>query len=70
LEYLQTEETRVTKLDYYLAQLTAETRRSWVKSPNKVKTNDFLLRPKEETEKMKKSKSVWLGALNIKSSNN
>lgn len=32
------------KLDYYLAQIAAEVRRGWVKSPKQVKSEDFLIK--------------------------
>ena len=69
LTFLQLEEERQTKQDYYLAQVAAEIRRGHVKNPKTVKTKDFLLEMKRQTEgqqQAEKSKSVWMGVLKIK----
>jgi len=69
LAFLGKEEERQTKQDYYLAQIAAEIRRGIVKVPKSVKVKDFLIEvqvtPKEK-EKMKKSKSFWLGIAKVK----
>lgn len=48
----------VTKDEHYFARLIAETRRSWVKDPSKVKEDDFLITflTREEIEEKKKAK--------------
>ena len=56
--------------DYYLANLTAEVRRSYVKEPMKVRMESFLLKfqrkgsdkPMSIEERTKQAKSFW-GAL-------
>lgn len=64
-----------SRIDYYLAQIAAEARRTYVKHPNKVKVTDFLLKftPKKDANKpltaeevqqrAQTSKSVWMGIL-------
>lgn len=64
--------------DYYLAALTAEVRRSWVKDPSKVDTKDFIIqfeevKPKDEPpseevleQRITKSKAAWFGAAGLK----
>jgi hypothetical protein len=70
LEYLNQEDTVVSKEDFYLAQIAAEVRRSFDKYPNKVKTKSFLLSPAEKKTAATDSKSIWLAALNIKPEKN
>ena len=55
--YLDEEESRFKKQDYYLANIAAEIRRSFVKHPEKVKTESFLMQFK---------KKVRTGKLSIK----
>lgn len=78
--YLNWDETRVTKLDHYLAQIAAEVRRSIAKNPKSVKQKDFIIQfeaPKPSTVKVKhikrsiaqrteKSKSIWAQMLGVK----
>lgn len=67
--FLGKEEARHTKQDFYLAQIAAEIRRGWVKNPKTVKIKDFLAEVESTPGPSKpgsKSKSVWLGAFNIK----
>jgi len=73
IEFLDQEEKRDTKQDYYLAQIAATIVRVNINSKDqkKVKLKDYLLRfvdppSPDQEEKMKKSKSVWLSALRIK----
>lgn len=63
------------KLDYYLAQIACETRRSYIKHPDRIKPTDFLLdfekykrEPKKVTkeQRTKEAKSFWLSAFGIK----
>lgn len=67
VEYLLQEERRNTKLDWYLAQVAAEIRKSFVESPNKIKISDFLLGPlrAEAVEAGAKSKAAWAGFLRV-----
>jgi len=75
VEYLKREQrTKLTreKLDYYLAQVACETRRSYVKEPSKVKLKDFLLdfEPKQQKkltreERTKVAKNFWFSALGL-----
>ena len=65
-------EKEFTKQDYYLAQIAAEVRRSFVKNPSKVLLKDFFLQF-EEKEKPKMTreqattfaKAAWFGRLGI-----
>jgi len=65
IEYLGWDERRQTKLDFYLAQIATEVRRSLVKHPNSVKVKDFLLGQKESQDRTEKSKRAWTKALNV-----
>jgi len=61
------------KLDYYLAQILCEIRRSYVKHPQKVKMKDFFIEFTDEEKKKpltkeqatKASKRRWFGLLGI-----
>lgn len=68
--FLDKEEERQTKLDYYLAQIAAEVRRGWVKNPKSVKVKDMLLNVQNASgpaeKRIARSKAVWLGAVNLK----
>lgn len=44
MEFLALERNKARKLDYYLAQIAFELRRSNVKNPGRVKLGDFLLK--------------------------
>lgn len=65
LQYLEWAERRDTKSDYYLAQIAAEVRRGYVKSPRQVKVKDFLLKMQRPEQRLS-SKQTWLQALGIK----
>lgn len=74
LVFLRMEKEEHGKMDYYLAQIAAEVRRTRVKHPNQVKTKDLLLRTTSTTvvptpEKRSASKSIWLSALKVKEPN-
>ncbi len=68
LEYLKWEERRNTKLDFYLASITAELRRSYVANPKSVKMSDFLIELVDsvQSDKVTKSKQTWLSAVGVK----
>jgi hypothetical protein len=64
LEYLREEET---KEHWYLAQIAAEVRRSFVTAPGQIKVTDFLLRSREEKKvQWEKSKEIWTSALGVR----
>jgi len=70
--YLDEEPNRFQKEDFYLAALTAEVRRSWVRHPSQVDMRKFLLNFKVQEERedtpeqfMKKSKAFWGIALSF-----
>lgn len=69
--FLNKEEERQTKQDYYLAQIAAEIRRGQVKSPRSIKVKDFLVQvttaatPQQE-KKTERSKSFWMGLAGVK----
>ena len=76
MQYIQMQEQEVydthSKRDWQLATLTAEVRRSWVKSPRHVKVKDFLMKftkrkpmPKTREEATRASKQFWLNGLGI-----
>lgn len=61
-----------SKLDWQIASLTAEVRRSWVKEPRRVKPEAFLLKfkkrlpkPKTKEEAALQVKQAILGAFGI-----
>jgi len=77
--YLDNEEmVNVSKEDYYLANIAAEMRRSYVKHPERVKIESFLMKfknvgqvskpktKKSKKERTKKAKAFWCGFLGIK----
>ena len=41
-EYLDNDLNKTTKMEYYLAQIAAEVRRSFTKNPQNISINDFL----------------------------
>ena len=67
--YLEEEPNRFNALYFYLAQIAAEVRRSFVKHPDKVKTNDFIIKFTDKkslnVKKAEQSKSTWLKWLGI-----
>ena len=66
IAYLDWEERTPSKQDLYLAAMTAEVRRSWVKNPKSVKAKDFLFERLPATDpKVQKSKSSWATALKM-----
>ncbi len=65
LEFLQWNEERHAKSDVYMAQIAAEIRRSNVKNPRKVRTQDFLLKQREESTAPMDSKKIWAAHLKI-----
>ena len=68
--YMQDEHNRFHREDYLFAMVAAEVRRTIVKNPNRVKTEDFLLKfkddrkpklTKQQKEKHDKDqKNIWL----------
>ena len=74
--YLNEEPNRFNALYTYIAQLTAEIRRSWIRQSQikDIKTNDFIIKFVNEKEliktklkqKIEVSKNRWLGWLGIK----
>jgi len=74
--YLNEEPNRFNALYMYIAQLTAEVRRSWIKQSEirKTKASDFVIKFVDEKtlvkqkleQKTEASKSRWLGFLGIK----
>ena len=62
LEFLNWQESRRDKTDFYFAQLAAEVRRTMVKQPKSVKVKDFYISytdPAVGAARVKKSKSAW-----------
>lgn len=74
MEYLDREESQHDKMDYYLAQIAAEVRRSYVEKPKKVRIQDLMLKfeqpsPKKEMDldSMTRShKQFWFASLGLK----
>lgn len=77
LEYLadkkEKEANGFSPLYWYLAQVSAEVRRSMVKHPEKVRLSDFILSfssakpPKKLT--LEETKAIWKGIVGYKESN-
>lgn len=79
MEYLDEEEGRNKKYEFYLANIIAETRRSWVKNPSKVKLTDFLFHPESrdkkpevkaaspDKDKLDAYKQIWFTATGLNS---
>jgi hypothetical protein len=80
LVFLDMQETELfAKQDFYLAQIAAEVRRSWVskESRQSVKTEDFVIKFQTKTPRKKKaqetdsrysmqvSKAAWLAAVGL-----
>ena len=67
IAYLDEDINRFHRQDYYLAQIAAEIRRSFVKNPVKIKISSFLMKfkGKEKVEKLsikektKRAKAFW-----------
>lgn len=69
LRFLEIEETRRTKQDYYLAQVAMWMKIQCVKNPERVRLQDMLLDLSTSTattltpeEIMRRSKAAWAGA--------
>ena len=67
--YLQREPSRFHREDYLFAMVAAEVRRTISKNPNRVKTEDFLLKFKDPKKKKPASlvaqQSIWLAAVGL-----
>ena len=70
--YLEEEPNKFNALYFYLAQIAAEVRRSFIKHPDKVKTKNFIIKfikivdkKSSNVKKAKQSKSTWLRWLGI-----
>lgn len=73
--FIDAESEKIEKLDFYLAGIIAEVRRSWVKRPRKIQTKQFVIQPKpkrpkptteqEKQDYIKESKSAWGMALGV-----
>ena len=63
-EFLHLEDNRKTKMDFYLAQIAAEVRRSFVTNPKQIRVVDFMIGEPTE-DKVKKSKKAWALALKV-----
>lgn len=62
VQFLEQDEKRRDKLDFYLAQLAAEMRRSYVKTPRSVQVKAFYVSyvdPEVAEDRMRKSKAAW-----------
>ena len=70
LEYLVWADERTSKQDLYMAQLTAEVRRSYVTKPKTVKVADFIIKSKRQMDAATSSKAAWLGFFNLKPEDN
>jgi len=69
LEFLEWDHKHHAKADHYLAQIAAEIRRANVKSPARIKVQDFLFEWKEvpagAEDRCMASKKAWASALRI-----
>ena len=78
MEYLDQQMKTHQKMDYYLAQIAMEVRRTIMKHPGRTKIKEFLLKftsqgvspspPKTEDEleqRMNKSKSFWRALIGL-----
>lgn len=68
--YMQREPSRFHREDYLFAMVAAEVRRTISRNPNKVKTEDFLLKFKDPKKKkpqmsLEAEKSIWLSAVGL-----
>ena len=69
MSYLEKDTNAFHREDYYLAQIALEVRRSYVKSPAKVKMKDMILefkRAQKAVDVMATSKAAWGACLNVK----
>jgi len=58
IHFLDKKDTNTEKIEHYLAALTAEVRKSYVKHPQKVRVKDFLFKFVKKAEKIKKDLSI------------
>jgi len=74
-EFFKWEVNEHTKQDYYLAQIAAEIRKSFVKNPKEVKDSNFLIKfifkdrkavQEDKIQQSKKYKNSWLAWAGIK----
>ena len=75
MEFFRIQRDRDEKLHWYLAQIAAEVRKSFVKNPASVKIKDFILKfstggelpanltPGHKKHRIAMSKGAWLGAI-------
>lgn len=77
MAWLDEEEDRPSRADWYAMQIAAEIRRTRVKDPGKVSINDMKLKmeapkppplPTTREEAAAMAKSRWAGMLNVKRS--
>ena len=79
IAYLDADEDKFHREDYYLANIAAEIRRSYVKDPMKVRTDSFLMKFKKDRkprkkkklsikERTKRAKAFWGAVLKLPSS--
>ena len=66
--FLNQEETKRTKQDFYLASIATEVRRSYVKDPNKVSMKDLFIsyvkdKPKLTVQEKSNQAKAFFGAL-------
>jgi hypothetical protein len=77
MEFLNQDVNTFHRIDYYLAQIAAEVRRTYVKHPKRVKLSDFLLKFRfrgggrrsermSKEERTKVAKRFWFGVLGLK----
>jgi hypothetical protein len=72
-EYLREEPNEFHRTDYYLAQIAKLICRNQVKNPEKLETEDFLLRfkepeiptPEDEQAQDEVNKQAWLGTVGL-----
>lgn len=60
MEYFEWDLHNPSKLDYYLAQIATEVRRSYVKNPRGVKLMILDFSSKVLRSKIERSKSFWM----------
>jgi hypothetical protein len=68
IQVLRMEDTKHAKMEFYMAQIAAEVRRSYVKHPNKVKVSDMEVIVKDQESrdwrtKMAVSKAAYKAML-------
>jgi len=65
LKFLEWEEMRRTKFDWYLAQLTSAVVQPNLKKGKHATIKDFLIVYEEEVKRAQKSKASWLSLVGI-----